>query len=185
MKTMAVTIASVLLMGTVSVSTAQEQSTVNLKRIDKAILIPANEMGEIAVYAWAEPVSETSTRHRYTYRVLYREGFPAIVPFAHNPGTGTTPLTGVSIHGDPDCDFQMVATPSRHEHGPWSWTSLSGGSLNYDTPSRRWMPSEHGHRFTFTSACAPAEGAEAQGGIDGGEHEVDGEPDEGEEDARP
>lgn len=138
---------------------AQDASKIELRRIDKAILVPSAEMGEVAVYGWAEPVAQSSNRHRYTYRVTYREGFPAMVPYASESGSGTVPLTGVSIVGDPDCDYQMVATPSRHENGPWTWTSRAGGTLNYDTPSRRWAPGTKGFRFTFTSSCAPARGS--------------------------
>lgn len=135
-----------------------ESSLVQLERADKAILVPSSEMGEVAIYASAEPVTGTASRYRYTYRVLYREGFPSEYPFSTSGGDGAVPVVGLKITGDPDCDFSGVAGPRRREQGPWRWGVPVPGTLAYFTPSRDWSPQAPALVFTFSSACAPGVG---------------------------
>jgi len=136
-----------------------EKSMFVLERADKAILVPAGELGQVTIYAEAEPTSSEARRHRYTYTVYYREGFPSVVPFSTYAEGSAVPLVGFDVMGDPDCDFASVGRPNRRVYGPWTWGIPAPGTLAYTTPSRRWRPTELPLVFTFTSACAPGVGS--------------------------
>lgn len=151
-------LASVSLLLTGAGDEGAEPSTVRLRRADKAILVPSGEKGEVSVYVTVTPTSRESKRYRYTYRVYYREDFPAEAPFAPRMAEGEVPLMGFDVIGHPDCDYAAVAGPGRRENGPWRVLHPSGGTLAYETPSRRWLASDRPLVFTFTSACAPAVG---------------------------
>lgn len=148
--------AAMLLLGAATVGA--EDTILPLDRLDKAILIPAAEVGEVTVLGQAVPTSPEARRYRYSYRVFYREGFPSIFPYTPHAAEGDVPLVAIEIRGHPDCDLRGVTLPSRRQEGPWRWNSPRAGSLMWLTPARTWSAGGGELSFSFSSACAPGEG---------------------------
>jgi len=121
-----------------------EPTSVVLHRRDKALLVPTDEQGEVAVYAKAVQLAGGPT-YRYSYTVIYREALP-----------GQNVLTSLHVAGDEACDLRAVTTPNRR-HGFWGFSFPAPGSITWTAASGGLAPGGELH-FSFTSRCAPSTG---------------------------
>jgi hypothetical protein len=122
-----------------------EPSKIVLQRRDKALIVPADEEGQVTVYAQVQPVGDGTT-FRYTYIVSYPEGV-----------LGDPPLTIFHVAGNDECNVRGVTTPDR-TWGRWTHSAPSASGVTWTTPTKGLEPSKDEIRFGFLSQCAPGTG---------------------------
>lgn len=134
-----------------------EPSKILLQRRDKAIVVPADEEGEVTVYVDVQPVGDGTT-FRYTYTVHYPEGV-----------FGDPPLTVFHVAGSEACNVRGVTRPDR-DWGRWTHSRPAPGATTWTTPIKGLEPGKEELKFGFLSQCAPDTGRLVVGFGEGERH---------------